>query len=78
MLFFMGGASHYNLFSEATPGGLAAWLIIGGAVIVLVELNALLGTQGMTKKPLDTIPGVITAGFVLWLVMTVVIAVTLA
>jgi uncharacterized membrane protein len=78
MLFFMGGASHYNLFAEATSSGLAAWLVIGGAILLLVELNALVGTQGATKKPLDTIPGVITAGFVLWLVMTVVIAVTLA
>jgi uncharacterized membrane protein len=77
MLFFMGGASHYNLFAEASPGGLAGWALLGGAVILLVELNALIGSAGPTKKPLDTIPGTITAGFVLWLVMIIVIAITL-
>jgi uncharacterized membrane protein len=77
MLFFMGAASHYNMLAEASAGGLAAWLIIAGIIIVLVELNALIGTTGPTKKPLDTIPGVITAGFVLWLILFIVLAVTL-
>ncbi len=77
MLFFMGGASHYNLFGEATSGGLAGWAILTAIVILLVELNALVGTQGASKKPLDTIPGVVTAGFVLWFVEIIVIAVTL-
>lgn len=73
MLFFMGAASHYPLVTEAKPGGVAGWLIIDGIIIALLELNALAGSTGPTKKPLDSISGVITAGFVVWAVLTVVI-----
>jgi uncharacterized membrane protein len=77
MLFFMGAASHYNLFNEATSGGLTAWLLITLIILGLVEANALIGTQGPTKKPLDTIGGTIHSGLGLWLVMIIVIWVTL-
>lgn len=77
MLFFMGAASHYPLFSEASSRGLAAWVIVAGIIIVLIELNALVGTQGPAKRPLDTIPGVITSGFVLWAILVIVIIGTL-
>jgi uncharacterized membrane protein len=77
MLFFMGAASHYNLFNEATSGGLTAWLLLTLIIIVVVEANALVGSQGPTKKPLDTISGTITAGTVLWAVLVIVIMVTL-
>ncbi len=77
MLFFMGSASHYSMFSYPSSSGVIEWMILGGAVLLLVELNALVGTQGVTKKPLDSISGVITAGFVLWLVMFIVIEVSL-
>ncbi len=77
MLFFMGAASHYNLFEEATPGGIAGWLVISLIVIFLVEANALIGSQGPTKKPLDSIGGTITAGTILWAVLVAVIMLTL-
>ena len=54
LLFFMGAASHYSMFSNPTTGGIWAWLIITGIVIVLIEINALVGTTGATKKPLDS------------------------
>jgi len=74
MLFFMGAASHLaTLVGAVTPARIAAWMIIDGAIIVLVEANALLGTQGATKKPLDSVTGTISAGFVLWIVELVVI-----
>jgi uncharacterized membrane protein len=73
MLFFMGAASHYPLVTEAKPGGVAAWLIIDGIIIALLEINALTGSSGPTKKPLDSISGVITAGFVVWAILAVVI-----
>jgi uncharacterized membrane protein len=78
LLFFMGAASHYTLFSEASGGGLALWAIIAGIIIVLIELNALIGTKGAAKRPLDTIPGVIISGFVLWVILTIVIIATLS
>jgi uncharacterized membrane protein len=77
MLFFMGAASHYNLFNEATPGGIWGWLLLSLIVIVLVEANALVGSQGATKRPLDSISGTITAGTVLWAVLVIVIMITL-
>ena len=75
MLFFMGAASHYALFTQSNPHlrRVAAWLVICGAIVALIEINALVGTQGVTKKPLDTIPGVIWSGFVLWVILTGII-----
>lgn len=65
MLFYMGAASHLTLFGEASSGSMTAMTIIGGAVIAAIELNALVGAAGPTKKPLDTIPGTLWSGFVL-------------
>jgi uncharacterized membrane protein len=77
MLFFMGAASHYPLFIEGRAIGLVLWIIIVGGIIAAVEYNALVGAQGPTKQPLDSIPGVITSGFVLWALLTVVIMIVL-
>ncbi|HEU4341614.1 MAG TPA: urate hydroxylase PuuD [Candidatus Binatia bacterium] len=63
MLFFMGAATHYTLVGRS-PNHLVFWilsLIIMGAV----EYNALVGTQGPTKKPLDSVSGALWAGFIL-------------
>lgn len=79
MLFFMGAASHYaSLAQQITSGGLAGWAVISGIVIILVEANALVGAQGTTKKPLDSISGTIWAGVILWVVLVGIIHVTLA
>ncbi len=72
MLFFMGAASHFPaLIGPITSGGLVTWVIIDGVIIVAIEINALSGTQGATKKPLDSISGVIMAGFVAWAVLVI-------
>jgi len=76
MLFFMGAASHYPaLVRQVTGGALAGWILFGWGVVALVEINALVGTQGTTKQPLDTIKGTLLAGFVLavyfWLLYTI-------
>ena len=64
MLFYMGAASHLNLVRPNSSG--KAWMAILAVIIIaLVEVNALTGSQGATKKPLDTIPGTVTAGFIL-------------
>jgi len=77
MLFFMGAASHYPMFNEPSSGGLMAWLILTLLIVGAVEANALIGTQGATKKPLDSIPGTIHSGLLLWVVLIVVIKLTL-
>jgi uncharacterized membrane protein len=76
MLFFMGAASHYNLVGEATTGGIWGWIILSSVVIGLCEANALIGTQGATKKPLDSISGTLWAGVLLWLVLVFIIVAT--
>jgi uncharacterized membrane protein len=78
MLFFMGAASHYpNLVGQITPGGVDAWLVVTLVILALVEANALIGTQGPTKKPLDSISGTIHSGLGLWLILMIVIWATL-
>jgi len=62
MLFYMGAASH--LQNLPVPRSGAAFWIICGIILVLVEANALYGTQGATKKPLSTVNGTLWAGFV--------------
>src|SRR2546425_747211 len=42
-------------------------------VVAMVELNALKATTGITTKPIEKIPGVITTGFVVWAVVFVLV-----
>jgi uncharacterized membrane protein len=69
MLFFMGAASHYPSIVSVEPSGgsLAGWIVFGWGAMALVEINALVGTQGLTKKPLDSVKGTLWAGFILTL-----------
>jgi uncharacterized membrane protein len=72
MLFFMGAARHHPPL--VSPGGLPAWLwIVLLIIIAAVEYNALTGTQGATKKPLDSVSGALWFGFVLWAVLYVLL-----
>lgn len=71
MLFYMGAASHYgSLVGGTGPASLTWWAIVGGVVIGAVELNCLIGSQGATKKPLDSVSGTLWAGFILTAVLT--------
>ncbi len=64
MLLYMGGASHYpQMVNQATSRGLF-WLIVI-IIIGAVEINALVGTQGTTKVPLDSVKGALWVGFLL-------------
>ena len=64
MLFYMGAASHYP--SLVNPQGHHGIFWILCIVIVgAVEANALTGTQGPTKKPLDSVSGALWFGFIL-------------
>jgi uncharacterized membrane protein len=67
MLFFMGAGWH--LPALGIPSNLALVLIT--VLVLLLEANALHGTTGATKKPLEKVSGVITAGFVLFVVLLV-------
>lgn len=76
MLFFMGAASHLpwgRPLTGATKWGLLVVLLV---VLVLAEVNALMGTTGAGKKMLGSIKGTLWAGFVVtavfWVVSVVV------
>lgn len=64
MLFFMGAASHWPLFTEQ-PRSLGGYWLAALVISALIELNTLVGSAGPTKKPLDTHPRVIVSGFIL-------------
>ena len=64
MLFFMGAASHYGAMVHQSDSRALYWLLII-VIIGAVEANALVGTQGATKKPLDSVSGALWSGFLL-------------
>ena len=61
MLFFMGAASHLSLDPARNAGLFGVLLLV---ILALLEINALTGTTGPTKKPIETVRGVIVTGFV--------------
>ena len=61
MLFFMGAASHFTLDASHNAGRFGLVLLV---VLAALEVNALMGTTGPTKKPIETVRGVIVTGFV--------------
>ncbi|HEX7233384.1 MAG TPA: urate hydroxylase PuuD [Candidatus Binatia bacterium] len=64
MLLYMGAASHYpQMVHQSTSRGLFWLLII--IIVGAVEANALVGTQGATKVPLDSVKGALWFGFLL-------------
>ena len=64
MLFFMGAASHYPSLVGPRPATGVFWLL-ALIIVAAVEINALVGTQGPTKKPLDSVAGALWSGFIL-------------
>ena len=65
MLFYMGAARHFTLFESVTRGQKVTMAVLCAAIILAIEMNALSGTSGPTKKPLSTIKGTLWAGFIL-------------
>ncbi len=68
MLFFMGAGWHLPVLGR--PSNLAFILIT--ALVLLLEANSLVGTTGAAKKPLEKVSGVITSGFVLFVVLLII------
>ena len=65
MLFYMGAASHFTLFGKVWRSQKVTMALLCAVIIIAIELNALCGTSGPTKKPLTTIKGTLWAGFIL-------------
>ena len=67
MLFFMGAASHLGRLPVPRSG--AVFWIVALLIMVLVEVNALMGTPNKgTAKPLFTVSGTLWCGFILTLI----------
>jgi len=64
MLFYMGAASHYPSLVNPQRSHSLFWVLCL-IIIIAVEANALAGTQGATKKPLDSVSGALWFGFIL-------------
>ena len=67
MLFYMGAASHYGsmvgTFGHTDSRGYFWFIVI--VILGAFECNALIGTQGVAKQPLDTVKGALWYGFLL-------------
>jgi uncharacterized membrane protein len=72
MLFFMGAASHYTSLVRAGGPGVVFWVIVL-IIIAAVEYNCLTGSQGPTKKPLDSVSGALWFGFILTAILYVLL-----
>ncbi len=64
MLFYMGAASHYPSMVGQAGSRVVYWILVI-LIVAAVECNALVGTQGATKKPLDSVNGALWFGFLL-------------
>ncbi len=67
MLFFMISAANLPSFLSGTNDMM--WWLIAGGLIVLVEINGLIGPGVATQKPLTSVSGTIHGGLALWLVL---------
>ncbi|HEY7554593.1 MAG TPA: urate hydroxylase PuuD [Candidatus Binatia bacterium] len=72
MLFFMGAASHYTSLVKSGGAGAVFWILVL-IIIAAVEYNCLTGTQGPTKKPLDSVSGALWFGFILTAILYVLL-----
>ncbi|MCG6191651.1 urate hydroxylase PuuD [Leptospira sp. FAT2] len=78
MLFLMGAARNLPVSTEITKDEAHTFLGAILAIIVLVETNALTATpESATFKPIKTVKGVITSGFVLSLIIYILLEVLL-
>jgi len=76
MLFFMGSAKHLAMPDPASGGPKWGALILLAIVIVLVEINALVGPAAPAsggKKILATVKGTCWAGFILTAILYIVL-----
>jgi uncharacterized membrane protein len=61
MLFFMGSASHFGQVASGEPDRLWYW-VIALVLILLTEINCLIGPGLATQKPLASVSGTIHGG----------------
>ncbi|EMI70498.1 urate hydroxylase PuuD [Leptospira noguchii] len=74
MLFLMGAARNLSISFDVTSAEAHTFLGVILGILAIVEINALTATpESATFKPIKTVKGVITSGFVLCLVIYVLL-----
>jgi uncharacterized membrane protein len=77
MLFFMGAASHLSMPDPRTGGQQALALVLLFLVMIIAEVNAMVGTTGSGKKMLSTLKGTFWGGFVAAAILYFILALIL-
>ncbi|HVL34012.1 MAG TPA: urate hydroxylase PuuD [Actinomycetota bacterium] len=71
MLFFMVTAGHLSRLGSSDNK--MTFTLVAGLLIAAVELNALVGLTGPTKKPLEKVGSTIWSGVILWVILYAVL-----
>lgn len=74
MLYFMGAASHLPWTAQPGRGAKIGMLVLLLIVLVVAEINALVGTTGPGKRMLGSLKGTFWGGFILAAIFWVVSA----
>jgi len=75
MLFFMGAATHLQVFAPPSDPAKVTMLIVLAVVLAAVESNALVGTTGPGKKLLGSVGSTLWGGFIVTAVLVVALKV---
>ncbi|EKO17391.1 urate hydroxylase PuuD [Leptospira kirschneri] len=74
MLFLMGAARNLSISFDVTSAKAHTFLGVILGILAIVEINALTATpESATFKPIKTVKGVITSGFILCLIIYVLL-----
>ncbi|WP_082280844.1 urate hydroxylase PuuD [Leptospira kirschneri] len=74
MLFLMGAARNLSISFDVTSANAHTFLGVILGILAIVEINALTATpESATFKPIKTVKGVITSGFILCLIIYVLL-----
>ncbi len=75
LLFFMGAGA--NLPGQIHTANVGIWYLVLFVIVGLIEVNALVATNGITTKPIEKPVGVIHMGLVLAVVLYILLVVIL-
>jgi uncharacterized membrane protein len=75
LLFLMGAASH--LVIGVNPACVGVWFTVLIVILALLEINALVATNGPTTKPIEKVKGVVHMGVLLTVILYVLLEVLL-
>jgi uncharacterized membrane protein len=72
LLFMMAGAMHLPVMVDGSSL-IGAWFVALVAILALLEVNALVATNGATTKPIEKVKGVIHMGLLLTVILYILL-----